>query len=119
MAWLEGLAAKHGAKPEELVTDPNARTEVAPEWVDKAKEINEQAPAPEDHRASDADDITGIWLRNLEEEESEISHTQAYRTRDSPIGGAGFKDQNDLGDHELIKAKKSCQSWMRSARRIG
>ena len=41
MAWLEGLAAKHGAKPEELVTDPNARTEIAPDWVDKAKEIHE------------------------------------------------------------------------------
>ena len=42
MAWLESLAAKHGAKPEELVTDPNARTDVAPEWVDKAKEMGEQ-----------------------------------------------------------------------------
>ena len=63
MAWLEGLAAKHGAKPEELVTDPNARTEVAPEWVDKAREIGEPAepstPAP-------AEDETGIWLRGME-----------------------------------------------------
>ena len=50
MAWLESLAAKHGAKSEELVTDPNPRTDVAPDWVDKAKTIGETstatAPAP-------------------------------------------------------------------------
>jgi len=47
IAWLEGLASKHGAKPEELVTDPNARTEAEPEWVRKAKETREQAGAEE------------------------------------------------------------------------
>ena len=49
MAWLESLAAKHGAKAEELVTDPNVRTDIAPDWVDKAKIISEPsaaAPAP-------------------------------------------------------------------------
>ncbi len=65
MAWLESLAAKHGAKPEELVTDPNARTDVAPEWVDKAKQIGEQAPAPA------STDETGMWLKNLEASEAE------------------------------------------------
>ena len=65
MAWLEALAAKHGAKPEELVTDPNARTEQAPEWVDKAKEIGEQAPEV----PQPPPDATGIWLRNLAAEE--------------------------------------------------
>ena len=47
IAWLEGLASKHGAKPEELVTDPNARTEVEPEWVQKAKATTEQVDAEE------------------------------------------------------------------------
>ena len=70
MAWLESLAAKHGAKAEELVTDPNARTDVVPDWVDKAKTFGDapatppapvvaQPPAP-------SDDQTGMWLRNLE-----------------------------------------------------
>ena len=62
MAWLESLAAKHGAKPEELVTDPNARTDVAPEWVDKAKEIGEQQVPQTRPLAADE---TGVWLRNL------------------------------------------------------
>lgn len=39
LAWLEGLAAKHGAKPEEMVTPAEARTESPPLWVDKAKAI--------------------------------------------------------------------------------
>ncbi|GAB4422720.1 MAG: hypothetical protein Kow002_12170 [Anaerolineales bacterium] len=41
VAWLEGLATKHGAKPEELVTDPEARTETEPEWVQQAKQVGE------------------------------------------------------------------------------
>ncbi|MGE5072209.1 MAG: hypothetical protein ACM3MF_02190, partial [Anaerolineae bacterium] len=73
MAWLEALAAKHGAKPEELVTDPNARTEQAPEWVDKAKEIGEQAPA---EPAQPATDETGIWLRNLAAEEEKKAEAE-------------------------------------------
>jgi tetratricopeptide (TPR) repeat protein len=62
MAWLESLASKHGAKPEELVTDPRARSDVAPDWVDKAMEIGEQAPA---HPVPEQDN-TGIWLKNLD-----------------------------------------------------
>ncbi|HND49600.1 MAG TPA: tetratricopeptide repeat protein, partial [Anaerolineales bacterium] len=37
VAWLESLAAKHGAKPEELVTDPNKRSETPPDWVSQAQ----------------------------------------------------------------------------------
>jgi len=33
LAWLEGLAAKQGAKPEELLTRPEERLETPPEWV--------------------------------------------------------------------------------------
>jgi len=44
IAWLESLASKHGAKPEELVTDPNARKETAPDWVQKAKAVKEHEP---------------------------------------------------------------------------
>jgi cytochrome c-type biogenesis protein CcmH/NrfG len=67
MAWLESLASKHGAKPEELVTDPNARTDVAPDWVDKAKAVGDVSTA---QPASTSMDETGMWLRNLEEQES-------------------------------------------------
>ncbi len=33
LRWLESLAAKQGASPEELITDPSARLERPPEWV--------------------------------------------------------------------------------------
>ncbi len=67
IAWLESLATKHGAKPEELVTDPNARSETPPEWVTQA--MNEQQPAPPSmpEPASLNEDETGIWLRDLAE----------------------------------------------------
>jgi len=42
IAWLEGLASKHGAKPEELVTDPESRKETEPEWVQQAKTAKEK-----------------------------------------------------------------------------
>ena len=70
MAWLESLASKHGAKSEELVTDPNARTDVAPDWVDKAKEIGD---APVAQPAAPSTDETGMWLRNLEQSEAQAN----------------------------------------------
>jgi len=45
MAWLENLAAKRGAKPEELLTKPEDRSETPPEWIQKAAQ--EQPAAPE------------------------------------------------------------------------
>lgn len=35
LAWLEGLAEKHGAKPEELLTPPEARPSVPPSWAEQ------------------------------------------------------------------------------------
>ena len=45
VAWLESLASKHGAKDEELVTDPSTRKETAPEWIQKAQQEAEQEQA--------------------------------------------------------------------------
>ncbi|NJN80524.1 MAG: hypothetical protein HC797_08660, partial [Anaerolineales bacterium] len=96
VAWLESLAAKHGAKPEELVTDPNKRSETPPDWVSQAQAIGSQPfdnakdkPAQEEpakHEPVDnalnigeqffaefekgsnesENDETGVWLRDLE-----------------------------------------------------
>ncbi len=98
VAWLESLAAKHGAKPEELVTDPNKRSDTPPEWVQQAQAIGETQPAPVEESAkpdSDwvenaqnigeqsfsefetpatppaASDDTGMWLRDLGEKEQQ------------------------------------------------
>ena len=69
VAWLESLAAKHGAKPEELVTDPSKRSEIAPEWVQQAQNINQQTtvqPTVESLGASaqEQDDAVA-WLESL------------------------------------------------------
>ncbi len=97
VAWLESLAAKHGAKPEELVTDPNKRSETPPEWVAQAQSVGAQSPAkaePESEpekvdwsknaanigeeffaefekgaNAPPAMDETGMWLSTLESEQ--------------------------------------------------
>lgn len=102
VAWLESLAAKHGAKPEELVTDPNKRIETPPEWVAQAQSIGTQAPAESEPAATQwsetaanvgeeffaefekasnsesAGDETGMWLRNLEDK----NETPAAETKD-------------------------------------
>ncbi len=88
VAWLESLAAKHGAKPEELVTDPNKRSDTAPEWVqqasaigesqtdtnvsENAKNIGEQFFADFETASTSepAMDQTGMWLKTLDGEET-------------------------------------------------
>ena len=97
VAWLESLAAKHGAKPEELVTDPAKRSETPPDWVQQvrsaadlqptetgnndgdwsttAQNIGEQFFADfEDAAAPKSDDETGMWLKDQAEKEK---HRQA------------------------------------------
>ncbi len=73
VAWLESLAAKHGAKPEELVTDPNKRSEKPPEWVSQAQTLEQETPAPPTPAASveslgstaqEQDDAVA-WLESL------------------------------------------------------
>jgi tetratricopeptide (TPR) repeat protein len=110
VAWLESLAAKHGAKPEELVTDPNKRSETPPDWVQQAQHIGESqsaAPAEESpetdwvegaqnigeqffaefEQASESapkTDETGMWLRDLEgqEEKTAAGETAQLSTQD-------------------------------------
>jgi tetratricopeptide (TPR) repeat protein len=86
IAWLEGLAAKHGARPEELVTRPEDRKESEPDWVQQAREAGaeklayeaqpsfvegevqpEQPVAEEPVPSAEADEI-GLWLHDLGEE---------------------------------------------------
>lgn len=68
VAWLESLAAKHGAKPEELVTDPNKRSETPPDWVAQAQNVGAQTPAPNIENlgssAQEQDDAVA-WLESL------------------------------------------------------
>ena len=93
VAWLESLAAKHGAKPEELVTDPNKRSETPPDWVQQAQSIGEAQSAEKPEWSEGAQNIgeqffaefenaskpepepvtdeTGMWLRDLDDKEKQ------------------------------------------------
>lgn len=72
VAWLESLAAKHGAKPEELVTDPNKRSETPPDWVAQAQNIGSQPQTPSQPAnveslgaSSQEQDDAVAWLESL------------------------------------------------------
>jgi hypothetical protein len=46
LLWLESLAQKQGAKPEELITNPEARKENAPDWVGQVGQVPDQVVEP-------------------------------------------------------------------------
>ena len=74
MKWLESLAANQGAKPEELLTHPDERTDAAPPWaMEQAAPPTEQPTTPQ-YAASEQDDAMK-WLDSLAE-------TQAPKTED-------------------------------------
>ena len=123
VAWLESLASKHGAKPEELVTDPNARKETAPDWVQKASQAGaeqppmEESPTPQQEEPTEEEpewmkhakevgeslfseleeaqtmeplpaadtDETGMWLRDLENEDNLIEEQKAEPAADADL----------------------------------
>jgi hypothetical protein len=49
MGWLESLAAKQGAKPEELLTNPLDRSAEMPDWLRHPDEPVVESPSPIDH----------------------------------------------------------------------
>jgi len=81
MAWLESLASRHGAKSEELVTDPNARTDVAPEWVDKAKAMGKTPSAAASKESPD-------WLSKLSGADAYADITAAPEKEEASILGS-------------------------------
>jgi len=117
MAWLEGLASKHGAKPEELVTDPNARTDSAPEWVDKARAIGEPPAAPVSVKpvAESPQDETGLWLKGLREQEAEPNVSDWLNTLDEPAqpeAPAETRKTASLAEPGEAPAPASMPDWL-------
>jgi hypothetical protein len=77
MRWLEGLAAKQGAAPEELITQPEERVETPPAWLATEPEAPPQAePAPEP--------VSGLpdWIRAAEPEAPTIEPAEAEELPD-------------------------------------
>jgi len=133
VAWLESLAAKHGAKPEELVTDPSKRSEKPPEWVTQAQNIGSQPPAESEPKKESSDtaatvgeeffsefeksssaqpamDETGMWLKSLDTEKeqpvpsSETPDWMKLEEEDTPLERGSIPEW--LSDSEPAKPEK-------------
>lgn len=106
LAWLESLAAKQGAKAEELITRPEERRESAPEWVEQARAVaGESAPAAPTPTAQPVEpepaEELPAWLRDLKEEE--------------PAGASG-EDRTGLWMREqaaAIPAEEDVADWLK------
>ncbi|MDO8755714.1 MAG: tetratricopeptide repeat protein [Anaerolineales bacterium] len=131
VAWLESLAAKHGAKPEELLTDPGQRSETPPAWVQQSQSMGESQPNAsqepvksnwvegaqnigeeffaEFEKASTStpkSDETGMWLRSLdqrEKQEEQLEHEEP-QGRDKPEWLSGAQQ---AGEPSAISEQKS------------
>ena len=87
LAWLESLAAKHGADEAELITSPEERSETPPQWVAESAETVETAaeeePLPE-------------WLAGVAEENAADAEaaegTEAVETVETAAAGGGLPE---------------------------
>ena len=76
MKWLESLAEKQGAKPEELITNPTQRTETAPSWVDQVQNPSTPPSAP----------TSGAGAKDTTSAEKPIGTTQDWLERSAESG---------------------------------
>jgi tetratricopeptide (TPR) repeat protein len=80
LAWLEGLAAKHGADEETLYVPPEQRTETPPEWVSASMETGEmeaEVKAPDIEAQSEASSTPETqalpdWLQEISQPEESV-----------------------------------------------
>jgi tetratricopeptide (TPR) repeat protein len=128
VAWLESLAAKHGAKPEELVTDPSKRSDTAPDWVQQASAIGESQPdkagEPAEVQwsenaqnigeqffaefenastAESANDETGVWLKSLDQNETQDAE---------PLKEGNVPDWLSAGQSSMPSATNDEPVWL-------
>jgi tetratricopeptide (TPR) repeat protein len=104
MGWLESLASKHGAKEEELVTNPAERKDNPPDWVSEVMhEIDDQPSGSKTSGAAvPSEDETGVWLRGLNKEDAATSEPGI--TDSEPSAGAEGSPPgwlNDLGNKSI------------------
>jgi tetratricopeptide (TPR) repeat protein len=85
LAWLEGLAEKHGARPEELLTDPKARPSSPPAWIDAARQVPLTAPAGQEPVSSAPDERQFDWMSGLSDQNTFIGMEEQAEAEDAPI----------------------------------
>ncbi len=139
IAWLEALAAKHGAKPEELVTDPAKRSEAPPAWVQRAQDMGEPVVAEPaqasarmentqnvgeqffaDFEKTSETDQTGMWLRSLEEKmaQEETAEEPPFEHGEIPewVSSANQPAEADASLESTVAFKSDDQNlseWLR------
>ena len=94
LKWLESLAAKQGAKPEELITKPEERHEELPDWVAKVGEepVGAQPPAEslpwemaaEIPAQEESTSVVDDWLSSLEQSPQQSSTPMPWE-QETPI----------------------------------
>lgn len=101
MKWLENLAERQGAKPEELITDPAERIDMAPDWVDRVGAVTSQPVAPEQPvptpiemptEPSPAADLPGSPLPEAAQDDDMKWLENLAASTDAPMPGSGTDD---------------------------
>ncbi len=98
LAWMEGLALKQGADEETLVSKPEERSEIPPEW------ISEESKRTQD--LSEELDSTPSWLKELEIETGEVQAQETAQTLEG-ISSTGFLDTGE--DKEVVISSETNQ----------
>ncbi len=100
LAWMEGLALKHGADEETLLSKPEERSETPPEWISEASEFPQESQ--EDL------DTTPSWLKELEIETGEVQSLETLQTLEGTSSTEFLdtvEDQEDEITTEMVKHK--------------
>lgn len=111
MAWLEGLAAKQGAKAEELLSKPEERSEVMPDWLQKTAQ--EPVPAPASQTGLEAE-IPNAPPEMAAEEPVILPEALAASPEDVPLEAA-LEEQPPASAEEDI----TITTWLKNLNETG
>jgi tetratricopeptide (TPR) repeat protein len=113
LAWMEGLAARHGATEETLTSPPEERKDTPPDWVKALQDVADQEKkAVTNKTISDASqlfgdsDLTPSWLQELQLETFEEGLTNNALPQD-------FNEEN--GSEMEVEAEEAAISESQTA----
>ncbi len=114
---MKSLAAKHGAKPEELVTDPSKRFDTPPDWVSQAQSIGEaqSASAVEAEKSNQESEVVENAL-NIGEQyfaEFENASTAAPAMDETSAWLLSLDKEDEKQAQQSSSASNDIPEWMR------
>jgi hypothetical protein len=107
MAWLESLAARQGANPEELLTKPEERKEEPPEWV-KINNIEETGSYDDEESISlQADNVPLSFVDPVDNKTSSDSdmHAEVFPEVEENIKDLESEGQSEFVGSNVISSK--------------